>query len=202
MAVKPYALYVRVRPWRDRPIDIQGGRIPPTFGAFARRDYGAGNPLIGYPLAYQYLTAVRPDALPASNEDVIRMRARGWRPSYPIGSLDVAPGMPLITAFRWDTGVQVRIGPESLNASARRDQRHGIRSTHARQQRRQTDVRPRAVAAECRARAGRLGGARPLRLGRRAGHRHALQRDCAIDAAGAGRWTSSTRVTTGSCAAS
>ena len=36
--VKPYALYVRVRPWRDRPIDIQAGRIPPTFGAFARRE--------------------------------------------------------------------------------------------------------------------------------------------------------------------
>ncbi len=115
--VKPYALYVRVRPWRDRPIDIQAGRIPPTFGAFARRDYGAGNPLIGYPLAYQYLTAARPDALPASNEDVLRMRARGWRPSYPIGSLDIAPGMPLITAFRWDTGVQVRVGPESFNAA-------------------------------------------------------------------------------------
>lgn len=117
-AVKPYALYARIRPWRDRPIDIQAGRIPPTFGAFARREYGAGNPLIGYPLAYQYLTAVRPDALPASSDDVLRMRARGWRPSYPIGSLDVAPGMPLITAFRWDTGVQVRVGPESLNASA------------------------------------------------------------------------------------
>lgn len=116
--IKPYALYVRVRPWRHRPIDIQAGRIPPTFGAFARRDYGAGNPLIGYPLAYQYLTAVRPDALPASTDDVLRMRARGWRPSYPIGSLDLAPGMPLITAFRWDTGVQVRIGPESLSASA------------------------------------------------------------------------------------
>jgi hypothetical protein len=117
-AVKPYALYLRVRPWRDRPIDIQAGRIPPTFGAFARRQYGAGNPLIGYPLAYQYLTAVRPDALPASTDDVVRMRARGWRPSYPIGSLDIAPGMPLITAFRWDTGVQVRVGPESLNVSA------------------------------------------------------------------------------------
>ena len=115
--IKPYALYVRVRPWRDRPIDIQAGRIPPTFGAFARREYGAGNPLIGYPLAYQYLTAVRPDALPASTEDVLRMRARGWRPSYPIGSLEIAPGMPMITAFRWDTGVQVRVGPESLNAS-------------------------------------------------------------------------------------
>jgi hypothetical protein len=116
-AVKPYALYVRVRPWRSRPIDIQAGRIPPTFGAFARREYGAGNPLIGYPLAYQYLTPVRPDALPASSDDVVRMRARGWRPSYPIGSLDAAPGMPLITAFRWDTGVQVRVGPEPLNAS-------------------------------------------------------------------------------------
>jgi hypothetical protein len=115
--VKPYALYVRVRPWRSRPIDIQAGRIPPTFGAFARREYGTGNPLIGYPLAYQYLTAVRPDAVPSSPEDVLRMRARGWRPSYPIGSLEVATGMPLITAFRWDTGAQVRIGPPSLNAA-------------------------------------------------------------------------------------
>ena len=115
--VKPYALYVRVRPWRSRPLDIQAGRIPPTFGAFARREYGAGNPVIGYPLAYQYLTAVRPDAVPASPDDVLRMRARGWRPSYPIGSLAVAPGMPLITAFRWDTGVQARIGPSSFNGS-------------------------------------------------------------------------------------
>ena len=117
-AVKPYALYVRVRPWRDRPVDIQAGRIPQTFGAFARRDYGAGNPLIGYPLAYQYLTAVRPDALPSSTDDVLRMRARGWRPSYPIGSLEVATGVPLITAFRWDTGVQMRAGPDSFNVSA------------------------------------------------------------------------------------
>jgi len=116
-SVEPYALYLRVRPWRDRPFDVQAGRIPPTFGAFARRDYGAGNPLIGYPLAYQYLTSVRPDAVPATSEDVIRMRARGWRPNYPIGSLVIATGLPLITAFRWDTGVQVRAGPERFNAT-------------------------------------------------------------------------------------
>jgi hypothetical protein len=109
-AIEPYALYVRFRPWRARLFDIQAGRIPPTFGAFARREYGAGNPLIGYPLAYQYLTSVRPDAVPATTDDVLRMRARGWRPSYPIGSLSVATGLPLITAFRWDTGVQVRYG--------------------------------------------------------------------------------------------
>lgn len=117
-SLTPYALYVRVRPWRDRPVDIQAGRIPPTFGAFARREYGAGNPLIGYPLAYQYLTAVRADAVPATADDVGRMRARGWRPSYPIGSLDVGTGLPLISAFRWDTGVQVHVGSDALSASA------------------------------------------------------------------------------------
>jgi hypothetical protein len=117
-AVKPYALYVRLRPWRERPFDIQAGRIPPIFGTFSRRDYGAGNPLIGYPLAYQYLTAVRADALPSTTDDVLRMRARGWRPSYPIGSLEIAPGLPLITAFRWDTGLQARLGGPALNLSA------------------------------------------------------------------------------------
>src|SRR4051794_24228800 len=58
--VIPYALYVRVRPWANLPLDVQAGRIPPVFGTFARRSYGADNPLIGFPLAYQYLTSVRP----------------------------------------------------------------------------------------------------------------------------------------------
>jgi hypothetical protein len=110
--IEPYALYVRVRPWRRRPLDIQAGRIPLTFGAFSRRDYAAGNPLIGYPLAYQYLTSLRPDSVPDAVDDLLNMRARGWRPSYPIGSLSEGPGLPLITAFRWDTGVQARWGAE------------------------------------------------------------------------------------------
>src|SRR5262249_26115547 len=45
--VIPYALYARVRPWRTRAFDVQVGRIPPVFGAFARRSYGTDNPLIG-----------------------------------------------------------------------------------------------------------------------------------------------------------
>jgi hypothetical protein len=114
---RPYALFVRVRPFKQRPIDIQAGRIPPIFGAFSRRIYGDGNPLIGYPLAYQYLTSLRPDAIPIDGDELLRMRARGWRASYRIGSPIPATGMPLITAFRWDTGVQARIGPERLMAS-------------------------------------------------------------------------------------
>ena len=114
---RPYALFVRVRPSNRLPIDVQAGRIPPTFGAFSRRRYTDGNPLIGYPLAYQYLTSLRPDAIPTDTDELLRMRGRGWRPSYRLGSQAVGTGMPLITAFRWDTGVEARIGPERLMAS-------------------------------------------------------------------------------------
>ena len=104
-----YAAYVRVRPWANRAFDIQAGRIPPTFGAFSRRAYTTDNPVIGYPLAYQYLTSIRPDAVPAAAEDLLRMRARGWLSSYPVGDRTPGPGVPLVTAFRWDTGVQARV---------------------------------------------------------------------------------------------
>ena len=101
----PYAAYVRVRPWQRHAFDIQAGRIPPTFGAFARFSYTAGNPVIGYPLAYQYLTSLRTDAVPATADDLLRMRARGWRSTFPVGSPTPGPGVPLISAFEWDTGV-------------------------------------------------------------------------------------------------
>jgi hypothetical protein len=107
-----------VRPWKNRAVDIEAGRIPPTFGAFSRRAYANGNPLIGYPLAYQYLTSLRPDAVPADVDELLRMRARGWRPSYRLGAQSIATGMPLITAFRWDTGVQVHGAARRLSASA------------------------------------------------------------------------------------
>jgi hypothetical protein len=104
--VTPYAAYLRVRPWAGRRLDVQAGRIPPAFGAFGRRIYANDNPFIGYPLAYQYLTSLRPDAAPATRDDVLRMRARGWQPSFPVGDTTPRPGVPLVTAFRWDTGVQ------------------------------------------------------------------------------------------------
>lgn len=105
--IRPYAAYVRVRPWANIAFDVQAGQIPPSFGAYGRKGYqGADNSLIGYPLAYQYLTSLRPDAVPATVADLIIMRARGWRTTYPIGSPLPAPGVPLISAFRWDTGVQ------------------------------------------------------------------------------------------------
>lgn len=115
--LRAYALYLRVRPWRGKAFDIQAGRIPPVFGAFARRPYGPDNLLIGYPLPYQYLTSLRVDAIPAVPDDLRQMRGRGWLASYPIGSPAWAPGVPLVSAFRWDTGVQARVRGSRADAS-------------------------------------------------------------------------------------
>jgi hypothetical protein len=115
---RPYALFARIRPWARRAFDVQAGLIPPVFGAFSRRSYGADNPLIGFPLAYQYLTSLRPDALPASADDLLRMRGRGWLTVYPVGSLTPDHGVPLVDGLHYLTGVEVRAGNEPIEVSA------------------------------------------------------------------------------------
>jgi hypothetical protein len=75
--------------------------------------------VIGYPLAYQYLTSLRTNAVPAAADDLLRMRARGWLSSFPVGAPTPAPGLPLISGYRWDTGVGVRWkqGPVELRGA-------------------------------------------------------------------------------------
>jgi hypothetical protein len=92
--------------------------VPPTFGAFTRHAYGNENPLIGYPLAYQYLTSLRPDAGPANVDELLRMRGRGWRSSFGVGNPTPDSGLPLVTAFAWDTGVQVTTGWRAVDVTA------------------------------------------------------------------------------------
>jgi hypothetical protein len=116
-SIRPYAIYLRVRPWTNRAIDIQAGRVPPTFGAFARRTYVYDNPLIGSPLAYQYLTTLRPDSLPATTDELLQRRSLGWRVRYSIGDTEFDRGVPLVSAFRWDTGVQVHAALPSQKVS-------------------------------------------------------------------------------------
>ncbi len=113
-----YAAYLRARPFAHVPLDIQAGRIPPTFGAFGRRMYSTDNPLIGYPLAYQYLLSIRDDAIPAVPDDLLRMRARGWLSSFPVGSHEAHAGMPIVSSFAWDTGVQVKVGQGRIQGAA------------------------------------------------------------------------------------
>jgi len=109
-SVLPYAAYAQVRPWIERPIVIRAGRIPTAFGGFTRESYGAGNLLIGYPLAYQYLTPLRADAVPASADDLLAMRGRGWYSGFPVGNLEWEHGSPIAAVFRYDTGASIVAG--------------------------------------------------------------------------------------------
>ena len=115
--VRPYALFVRIRPWTARNFDIQAGRVPPTFGAFTRRTYANDNPLIGYPLAYQYMTTMRANALAASADELLAKRSEGWALRYSVGARTFEGGVPLVSAFRWDTGVQVHAASRSGGVS-------------------------------------------------------------------------------------
>src|SRR5690606_33813890 len=103
-----YALFLRIRPWPARAVDVHVGRVPPTFGGFARRLYSLDSPVVGMPLAYQYLTALRPDAVPRTADDLAAMRGEGWQTAFPIGNRTPGVGLPMVNALRWDTGVQVR----------------------------------------------------------------------------------------------
>jgi hypothetical protein len=114
----PYALYVRLRPWADRALDVQVGRLPPTFGASARRGYPNENFLVGYPLGYQYLVSLRPDAIPADGNELLRMRGRGWLSEFSKGNTTPDAGLPIAQAFRWDTGVQVHAASSFADITA------------------------------------------------------------------------------------
>lgn len=104
-AISAAALYVRWRPSTTHDLFVQVGRIPPVFGSFGLHAYGRDNLVIGQPLAYQYLTSLRPDALPGTIDDLLRMRGRGWQPTFTVGSATLRPGVALLSASRWDTGV-------------------------------------------------------------------------------------------------
>ena len=112
-----FALYARIRPLPNRRLDIQIGRIPPTFGGFSRRTYGHDNPLIGHPLAYQYLTSLRADAAPLNADELLQMRGRGWLSNFSVGDAGADHGVPLVSAFTWDTGVQVSTGWRTMTAA-------------------------------------------------------------------------------------
>jgi hypothetical protein len=115
--VTPFALYARFRPFPNRRVDVQIGRIPPTFGSSSRRTYSHDNPLIGSPLAYQYLTSIRADSAPASIDELLEMRGRGWLAQYSVGTSNADRGVPLVSAFTWDTGVQVSSSWKMLTAA-------------------------------------------------------------------------------------
>jgi hypothetical protein len=115
--LRAHAIYLRVRPWLNRPFDIQAGRVPPTFGAFSRRTYAADNPLIGIPIAYQYLTSLRGDSLPADTDELLRMRGQGSHLRFSLGSDELEHGVAIASPSSWDTGLQVHSSTAMLDVT-------------------------------------------------------------------------------------
>jgi hypothetical protein len=124
--VYPVSLFLRVRPFAASSFAVAAGIVQPAFGAFMQRRYGVDNLLIGYPLAYQYTTAVRADALPATANDVLNNRARGWAPKYSIGAGSGVSGLPLIHATGWSPGVTVSAHSATMTARSLRSSTVGI----------------------------------------------------------------------------
>src|SRR5262249_18708051 len=50
--------------------------------------------------------------------DLLRQRGNGWLVRYPIGNHAFDAGMPVSTAFRWDTGIEARVGSEPVSLAA------------------------------------------------------------------------------------
>ena len=64
------------------------------------------------------------------------MRGRGWSSNFSVGNPLPDRGVPLVSAFTWDTGVQVSAGWNVLTATVARHQRHGLESASVGRQRR------------------------------------------------------------------
>jgi hypothetical protein len=101
-----YALYLRVRPWRERAFDLQAGQIPPVFGAYPRRGYAAENVFIGEPLAYHYLT-------PLQTQTYV-----GDQGAYTPTTYGSGYGVPVVSSQRWDTGVSAHLVAGDFAAAA------------------------------------------------------------------------------------
>lgn len=114
---RPYALFLRARPLAGVPLDVQAGLVPPVFGAHPRQRYARDSPLVATPLAYQYLTTLRPEAVPGHADDLLRVRGSGWRLRFPLGEREAAPGLPIVDGQRYDTGVQARYGGDTVEAA-------------------------------------------------------------------------------------
>ena len=108
---RTYGLYAMASNFGVPDMSVEVGKIPMIFGTFAPRSYENKNPLVGYPLAYQYHTTLRADQVPMSPADLIEVRGRGQQGvaftdfhGNPSGAAGVMSGSPILYDTCWDIG--------------------------------------------------------------------------------------------------
>ena len=84
-----YALSAVYRATSNEAVQIEAGKFLAPFGSFLHRRYASENPLIDYPLTYNYRTALSPFLLPRTNAALLAARGRGHQLHYdhPAGAL-------------------------------------------------------------------------------------------------------------------
>ncbi len=77
-----YALSAVYRATSNEAVQIEAGKFLAPFGNFLPRRYASENPLIDYPLTYNYRTALSPFQLPRTNAALLSARGKGHQLHY------------------------------------------------------------------------------------------------------------------------
>jgi hypothetical protein len=77
-----YGLSAIYRPARWKYINFEAGKFLAPYGTFLGRRWASENPLIGFPLMYEFTTALSAFDLPANNSELLRARGHGGRVKY------------------------------------------------------------------------------------------------------------------------
>jgi hypothetical protein len=88
-----YALSAVFRVDSDGALQIEAGKFLAPFGNFLARRWSSENPLVDFPLLYNYRTAVSATEVPRTNSILLGARGRGYRLHYAdVGALGKRAG--------------------------------------------------------------------------------------------------------------
>ncbi|MGH7680529.1 MAG: hypothetical protein ACRENN_00915 [Candidatus Eiseniibacteriota bacterium] len=99
----PFGAYATFHPKPGTDLNLEAGLIPWPIGDWAPRSTSDKNPLVGFPLMYQYHTSLRQDVMPATTDELLSQAGEGEEGVSFGGSGDFN-GMPIVYDQWWDFG--------------------------------------------------------------------------------------------------
>ena len=103
VGVVPFGAYATFHPSPGKDMHVEAGLIPWPIGDWAPRSTSDKNPLIGFPLMYQYHTSLRQDVIPPNADDLLAEAGEGEE-GVDYGAGYDMYGMPIIYDQWWDFG--------------------------------------------------------------------------------------------------
>ncbi len=103
VGVVPFGAYATFHPSPVKDVNVEAGLIPWPIGDWAPRSTSDKNPLIGFPLMYQYHTSLRQDIIPPTADDLLSQAGEGEE-GVNYGAGNDYSGMPIVYDQWWDFG--------------------------------------------------------------------------------------------------